>query len=39
VLRFDGFRAAALTNLFFLVLDSSQQINDAAGVLFRIQAI
>ena len=35
VLRFDGLGAAALANLFFLVLDFGEQINDAAGVLFK----
>jgi len=35
VLRFDGLGAAALADLFFLVLDSGEQINDAAGVLFE----
>jgi len=37
VLRFDGLCPAALANLFFLVLDFSQQINDAAGVLFEFR--
>src|SRR2546427_7136524 len=35
VLRLDGLRAAALADLFFLILDFRQQIDDAAGVLFE----
>ena len=36
VLRFDGFRAAALANLLFFVLDLGEEIDDAAVVFFEV---
>ena len=36
VLRFDGFRAAALANLFFFVLNFCEEINDAAVIFFEV---
>ena len=39
MLRFDGFRAAALVNLLFLILDFGEQIDDAAGILLKVGRI
>ena len=33
---FDGFRAAALLNLVFLVLDFGEQVHHAAGILLKV---
>ena len=37
MLRFDGFRAATLTNLFFFVLDFRKQLDDAAGIFLELR--
>ena len=36
VLRVNRFRAATLADLFLLVLDLGQKLDDAAGILFEV---
>ena len=39
VLRFDRFRATALANLLFLILDFGEQFDDASGILVKVGRI
>jgi hypothetical protein len=39
MLRFDSFRAAALANLFFFILDFREEINNAAVVFFKVRGL
>ena len=39
VLRFDGFRAAALLNFGFLVLDFGEQVHHAARILLEVRRV
>ena len=39
VLRFDGFRAAALANLLFFVLYFGEEIDDAAVIFFEVRRL
>ena len=39
VLRVNRFRAATLADLFLLVLDLGQKLDDAAGILFEVWRI
>jgi hypothetical protein len=36
MLRFNGFRASALSNLFFFVLNFREEINDAAVIFLEV---